>query len=56
MWVVANAPLLLLNLLCWCFGIPLSMLLLTHTFFACTSTTTYEWLKLEKLEYMQASQ
>tara|TARA_B100000780_G_scaffold259958_1_gene211330 strand:- start:222 stop:392 length:171 start_codon:yes stop_codon:yes gene_type:complete len=53
-WVVANAPLLLLNLLCWCFGIPLSMLLLTHTFFACTSTTTYEWLKLEKLEYMQA--
>lgn len=52
-WVVANAPLLLLNLLCWCFGIPLSMLLLTHTFFACTSTTTYEWLKLEKLEYMQ---
>ena len=54
-WVVANAPVLLLNLLCWCFGIPLSMLLLTHTFFACTSTTTYEWLKLEKLEYMQAS-
>ena len=54
-WVVANAPLLVLNLLCWCFGIPLSMLLLTHTFFACTSTTTYEWLKLEKLEYLQAS-
>ena len=54
-WVVANAPVLLLNALCWGFGIPLSMLLLTHTFFACTSTTTYEWLKLEKLEYMQAS-
>ena len=51
-WVAANAPVLALNLLCWCFGIPLSMLLLTHTFFACTSTTTYEWLKLEKLEYM----
>ena len=52
-WVAANAPVLVLNLLCWCFGIPLTMLLLTHTFFACTSTTTYEWLKLEKLEYMK---
>lgn len=51
-WVVANAPVLTLNFLCWAFGIMLSMLLLTHTFFACTSTTTYEWLKLEKLEYM----
>ena len=26
---------------------------MTHTFMAMTSTTTYEWLKLEKLEYMQ---
>lgn len=52
-WIAANAPLLVLNLLTWVFGLTLTMLLLTHTFMACTSSTTYEWLKLDKLDYMK---
>ena len=35
------------------FGITLAILLLMHTYMACTSTTTYEFLKLEKLSYLE---
>ena len=33
-------------------GVPLSMLLAIHTFNCLTSSTTYEFIKLENLEYM----
>ena len=52
-WAAVNAPLLAVNILSWAFGVPLSILLLVHGFNACTSTTTYEFLKLEKLAYLK---
>jgi hypothetical protein len=51
-WTVANVPLLILNILTWSFGIPLTILLSMHTFHCCTASTTYEFIKLEKLEYL----
>jgi len=51
-WTVANTPLLIMNLITWIVGIPLSILLCIHTFMALTSSTTYEFVKLETLEYM----
>ena len=51
-WTVANIPLIILNILTWLFGVPLTLLLLVHTFHCLTSSTTYEFVKLEKLEYM----
>ena len=51
-WTVANVPLIIMNLLTWCIGIPLSILLCIHTFMLLTSSTTYEFIKLEKLEYL----
>ena len=51
-WTIANAPLIALNLLSWIFGVPLLMLLAMHTFNCLTSSTTYEFIKLEKLEYL----
>lgn len=46
-------PLLLLDVLAYLFGILLTILLLMHTFFATTSTTTWEFVKLEKLSYLK---
>jgi len=51
-WAVANVPLIIVNVLIWVFGVPLTLLLCIHTFHALTSSTTYEFVKLEKLEYM----
>ncbi|KAL1529305.1 hypothetical protein AB1Y20_000259 [Prymnesium parvum] len=51
-WAAANIPLLILNVLTWLFGVPLSILLAIHTFHALTSSTTHEFVKLEKLEYL----
>jgi hypothetical protein len=51
-WSVANAPLIVMNLLTWIIGIPLSILLCMHTFMMLTASTTYEFIKLEKLEYL----
>jgi len=36
----------------WIFGVPLTVLLLMHTFHCLTASTTYEFVKLEKLEYL----
>jgi palmitoyltransferase len=50
LWSVANIPLIIMNLVSWLVGIPMSILLCIHTFNALTSSTTYEFMKLEKLE------
>ena len=41
------------DILAYAFGITLAILLVMHTYMACTSTTTYEFLKLEKLSYLE---
>jgi len=51
-WTVANIPVLIASILTWLFGVPLSILLCIHTFMMLTSSTTYEFVKLEKLEYL----
>merc|ERR1711972_429134 len=53
MGVLANVPLLLLDILFWLFGVPLSVLLIVHTYMALTSTTTHEFIKLDKIEYLR---
>ena len=52
LWTTANIPLIIMNIVSWCVGIPLTILLCIHTFMCLTSSTTYEFIKLEKLEYM----
>ena len=52
LWTVANIPLIIMNIITWSVGIPLSILLCIHTFMLLTSSTTYEFMKLEKLEYL----
>ena len=52
-WTVVNTPLLIVNVLSWAVGVPLSILWCIHTFNMLTSSTTYEFVKLEKLEYME---
>jgi len=48
-----NVPLLVLDILAYLFGIMLTILLCMHTYFAATSTTTWEFVKLEKLSYLK---
>ena len=38
---------------CCCAGVPLSVLLIVHTYMALTSTTTHEFIKLDKIEYLR---
>jgi len=52
-WTVANIPLLIVNIVSWGVGVPMSILLCIHTFNMLTSSTTYEFVKLEKLEYFE---
>ena len=50
---MANLPLLILDVLAYTFGIPLVMLWLIHTYMAATAMTTFEFVKMEKLDYMK---
>ena len=53
LWTVSNIPLIIMNIITWFTGLSLSFLLVSHTFMCLTSSTTYEFIKLEKLEYLQ---
>jgi palmitoyltransferase len=50
---LVNLPLLLLDALAWASGVPLAVLLAMHSFMALTSSTTHEFLKLDKLRYLR---
>jgi len=52
-WAAANVPLMILDVLAYVFGIPLSLVLLIHSYLAATSTTTFEFIKMEKLDYLR---
>ena len=52
LWTASNTPLIIMNIISWMVGLPLTILLCIHTFMMLTSSTTYEFIKLEKLEYM----
>lgn len=52
LWAVANIPLIIMIILSYVVVIPLSLLLIIHTFMCFTSSTTHEFIKMEKLEYM----
>lgn len=47
-----NAPLLLVEILCYLTGIPLSVLLVIHTYLALCGVTTHEFLRNDHLGYL----
>ena len=48
-----NLPLLILDGLAYAIGIPLTILFCIHSFMALTSSTTHEFMKVEKLQYLK---